>query len=228
MKVGRWCYRRRGVVVGAWIAVLFIVGGIGQAVGVDFGGDPEAPESESRTGFEILDENFGGTGAGFGGTIVFQAEQGFDAPEVQAAFTEITDEAAAVDGVDVQLPGAPGAINQVATDGDQAGKIAYARVEIGEDLTFEESGELGSDLRETADRLESEVDGLRIEIGGEPLAGFEPPSSEVIGLAFAIVVLIVSFGSVLAMGLPIAVALAGVTLGITLTHVVILRRATLT
>lgn len=217
MKVGRWCYRRRGVVVGAWIAVLFIVGGIGQAVGVDFGGDPEAPESESRTGFEILDENFGGVGAGFGGTVVFQAEQGFDAPEVQAAFAEITDEAAAVDGVSVQLPGEPGAINQVATEGEQAGKIAYARVEISEDVTFEESGELGGDLRDTADRLESEVDGLRIEIGGEALAGFEPPSSEVIGLAFAIVVLIVSFGSVLAMGLPIAVALAGVSLGITLT-----------
>lgn len=201
----------------AWVAVLFVMGGIGQAVGVDFGGDPEAPESESRDGFEILDENFDSVGAGFGGTIVFQAEQGFDAPEVQAAFAEITAEADALDGVQVQRPGDPGAINQIATEGDQAGKIAYARVEISEDVTFEESGELGADLRETADRLESEVDGLRIEIGGEALAGFEPPSSEVIGLAFAIVVLIVSFGSVLAMGLPIAVALAGVSLGITLT-----------
>ena len=217
MKLGRWCYRRRGVVVIAWVAVLFVMGGIGQAVGVDFGGDPEAPESESRDGFEILDENFESVGAGFGGTIVFQAEQGFDAPEVQAAFAEITAEADALDGVQVQRPGDPGAINQVATEGDQAGKIAFARVEISEDVTFAESGELGSDLRETADRLESEVDGLRIEIGGEALAGFEPPSSEVIGLAFAIVVLIVSFGSVLAMGLPIAVALAGVSLGITLT-----------
>ncbi|WP_436795017.1 MMPL family transporter [Actinospongicola halichondriae] len=206
--------------VGAWIALIMVVGVIGQAVGVDFGGDPEAPESESRTGFEILEDNFDNPSSGFGGTIVIQAEQGVDDPAVQAAFTEITDLADSLDEVTVQLPGDPGAINQIATEGDQAGKIAFARVEISDELTFEESGELGGDLRDAADRLEGEVDGLRIEIGGEALAGFEPPSSEVIGLAFAIVVLIISFGSVLAMGLPIAVALAGVSLGITLTGII--------
>ena len=57
------------------------------------------------------------------------------------------------------------------------------------------------------------MDGLRIEIGGSALGEFEPPESELIGLAFAIVVLIVAFGSVLAMGLPIGVAIAGVGAG---------------
>ena len=220
MKVGRWCYRHRGVVVGAWVLTVVLVGFIGGAVGSDFGGDPEAPESESRTGFEILQSEFDNTTSGFGGTIVVQAEQGIEAPEVQAAFDELADIAAAVDGVVVQRPGDPGSINQVATEGPQAGKIAFARVEIGEEVTFDESGELGIELREAADRLEGEIDGLRVEIGGESLSQFEPPSSEVIGLAFAIVVLIVSFGSVLAMGLPIAVALAGVSLGITLTGII--------
>ena len=49
--------------------------------------------------------------------------------------------------------------------------------------------------------------------GGTALAVFEPPETEFIGLAFAIVVLILAFGSVLAMGLPIAVALGGVGAG---------------
>ena len=49
--------------------------------------------------------------------------------------------------------------------------------------------------------------------GGTALAVFEPPATEFIGLAFAIVVLILAFGSVLAMGLPIAVALGGVGAG---------------
>ena len=48
---------------------------------------------------------------------------------------------------------------------------------------------------------------MRIELGGHIFAEFEPPSSELLGLAFAIVILIVAFGSVLAMGLPIGVAL---------------------
>jgi RND superfamily putative drug exporter len=58
-----------------------------------------------------------------------------------------------------------------------------------------------------------DVDGLQVEIGGAALAEFEPPETELIGLAFAIVILILAFGSVLAMGLPIGVAVAGVVTG---------------
>ena len=61
---------------------------------------------------------------------------------------------------------------------------------------------------------EIEIEGLRTEIGGQALAEFEPPSSELIGLAFAIIILILAFGSVLAMGLPIGVALFGVGIGV--------------
>ncbi|MDZ7675622.1 MAG: MMPL family transporter [Acidimicrobiales bacterium] len=214
MKVGRWCYRRRGVVVIAWIIGLLLVGGISQGIGTDFSGDPEAPESESRDGFEILEDEFGEATSGFGGSIVIESEQGVDRPEVQDAFQDLASLAEEEPGVEVTLPDDPEAFNQVAAEGDRAGQVAYARVDLGEDVTFEESSALGVDLRERADELEAQSDGLRIEIGGESFAGFEPPSAEIIGLAFAIVVLIVSFGSVLAMGLPIAVALAGVGLGL--------------
>ena len=57
------------------------------------------------------------------------------------------------------------------------------------------------------------IDGLQVELGGEAFAEFEPPSSEAIGLAFAIFILILAFGSVLAMGLPIGVALFGIGTG---------------
>ena len=55
--------------------------------------------------------------------------------------------------------------------------------------------------------------GLQVELGGQVFAEFEPPSSEVLGLAFAIIILILAFGSVLAMGLPIGTALAGIIVG---------------
>ncbi len=58
-----------------------------------------------------------------------------------------------------------------------------------------------------------EVDGLRVELGGFLFAEFEQPSAELFGLAFAIIILIVAFGSVLAMGLPVGVALFGIGLG---------------
>ena len=57
------------------------------------------------------------------------------------------------------------------------------------------------------------LDGVRIELGGQAFAEFEVPSSEALGLGFAIVILIIAFGSVLAMGLPIGVALAGIVSG---------------
>ena len=215
MNIGRWCYRHRAVVVIGWVVLLFASAVVGGVIGTDFDGEPEAPESEARDGFEILDEHFPFAPSGFGGSIVVQAEQGVDDPEVQAAFDELADIARDLEGTTVQMPGDPGVVDQVAREGEQAGKIAYARVEFDEDVAFTDSTELGDELSERADELEASVDGLRIEIGGEALAGFEPPTTEVIGLAFAIVVLIVSFGSVLAMGLPIAVALAGVFGGIT-------------
>ena len=65
-----------------------------------------------------------------------------------------------------------------------------------------------SDIGAEIGDLVPAVDGVTVEVGGRALAEFEPPESELIGLGFAIVVLILAFGSVLAMGLPIGVALA--------------------
>jgi RND superfamily putative drug exporter len=57
------------------------------------------------------------------------------------------------------------------------------------------------------------IAGVQVEVGGAAFAEFAEPSSEVLGLAFAVVILIVAFGSVLAMGLPVGVALAGIGVG---------------
>ena len=57
------------------------------------------------------------------------------------------------------------------------------------------------------------MDGLRVELGGFLFAEFEQPQAELFGLAFAVVILILAFGSVLAMGLPVAVALFGIGIG---------------
>ena len=92
--------------------------------------------------------------------------------------------------------------------GSQAGKIAFA--------SFEVPGTDWSDawpISEPLQELFPEVDGLQVELGGGAFGAFEEPESEALGLAFAIVILVVAFGSVLAMGLPIGVALAGIIVG---------------
>ena len=58
---------------------------------------------------------------------------------------------------------------------------------------------------------------LRLEMGGDLFFAFEEPETgtgELIGLVAAAVILLVAFGSVIAMGLPIAIALFGLALGI--------------
>jgi RND superfamily putative drug exporter len=87
--------------------------------------------------------------------------------------------------------------------------IAYADVEMPEDIDFGRVGEIRDHILDEA----PDIDGLDIELGGFIFSEFEEPSSEILGLAFAIVILIVAFGSVLAMGLPVGVALFGIGLG---------------
>ena len=82
-RLARFCTRRRGIVLIAWIAVLFVVSVIANGiVGADYRADMSLPDSESR---EVQDqlEASSPNRAGFTAQIVFDAEQGVDDPEVR-------------------------------------------------------------------------------------------------------------------------------------------------
>ncbi|MEQ9161586.1 MAG: MMPL family transporter, partial [Ilumatobacter fluminis] len=174
-------------------------------VGPSYDSSFSSPESESSDGFETISEYFPGATSQFGGQLVFQAEQGIADPAVRSEIEEILVEVAEIDGVTVISPFSEQGAAQIAPDGT----IAYAQLNLSDDVDQTESGEIGEELNE----IVADTGDLRVEIGGAMFAEFEPPETELIGLAFAIIVLIVSFGSVLAMGLPIGVALSGVIVG---------------
>ena len=209
-RVGRWSFRHKWAVVALWIAALVGVNFVSSQIGGAFEGNPASPDSESSRGFDAIDEYFGGIGSGLTGTIVFRAESGVDDPAVQSVMEEMFAVAEETDGVTVASPYTTEGARQIATDGEAAGTIAYATINFDRDLDSLETSEVGRAL----EKVIPEVEGLTVELGGQALAEFEPPESELIGLAFAIVVLIFAFGSVLAMGLPIGVALAGVGTGV--------------
>jgi RND superfamily putative drug exporter len=204
--LARWCFRHHWTVIGLWIIAFVGMNVLGGIVGAANESEFESPQSESTQGFATVQEyfpEFGGSG--FGGSIVFQTDEGVRSPEIETAMTDLFDEVDQIDGVNVISPYSEFGANQISDDGT----IAFARVELANTVDQTESAEIGADIRRDA----PEIEGLRIEVGGAPLGEFEPPESELIGLAFAIVVLILSFGSVLAMGLPIGVAIAGVGTG---------------
>src|SRR3546814_16485518 len=87
---------------------------------------------------------------------------------------------------------------QIATQGDEAGKIAYVDMEIPGD-EWEDAGAIGRTLEE----ILPSADGLPIELGGAALGRFQGPSFEHLGLAFPVVLLDLDFGPVPPLGLPV-------------------------
>lgn len=235
-RLGAWCARRRGTVVIIWILVLVLGGAVSGAVGSDFSTELSLPNVESKRGFDILESEMGGAGTGIEGTIVMRSESGFDDPAVRGALEDYLAEVEDLEDVTVTSPFATqgadpsspmlqwliagtddpaslaelsGGNERIAVRGDDAGKIAYATIEVPTDKDLVSAQELGTEIADMAPR----VDGVRFEYGGDLFQEFEAPESELLGLAFAIIILIVAFGSVLAMGLPIGVALAGIGVG---------------
>jgi putative drug exporter of the RND superfamily len=65
------CFRRRRRVLLAWIVGIVILGAVMGVVGSGYRSDFTLPDVESKRGIDILDERFGGQGAGQVGNIVF-------------------------------------------------------------------------------------------------------------------------------------------------------------
>lgn len=225
-KLGVWCYRNSWKVIGAWIVILASIFGTTQALGGSaFDNSFSVPDSESADGFDILSEQFGGLGAGSGGSLVFETPRGVEDPTVVAAMTEYFDllqsetiDGGELDGMTIRSPYAPtpdgGPNPQISRTGERAGEIAYASINVAESVDQLAAGEMGTHLREVAGELAiEEAIGGHLEVGGAILTEFEPPESELLGLAFAVIVLIVTMGAVVAMGTTIGVAVFGVASG---------------
>ena len=203
-RLARYAVRHRWKVIGAWVALLVVLFGVSGSMGADYRTDFTLPDSESADVFDQL-EAADPTLGGFSSQIVFTTDAGVDDPAVVDAMNGLFAEVDALDAVDLTSPyDEPG---QISADGT----IAYAQLDI-ENLSFEEATALGEDIREMGDESVG-VDGLTVEYGGDIFAEFEMPESEVYGILAAVVILILAFGSVLAMGLPIGVALFGLGAG---------------
>jgi putative drug exporter of the RND superfamily len=199
--LARTCVKHRWIVIGAWVALLVVVNILAGAVGPDYRTDFTLPSSESKDVQELL-EQASPDRAGFSAQIVVKADQGVSDPAVQASLGELFDYVASIEDVSVTSPyDNP---QQVSADGT----IAFAQLDIRDSRDFNELTKVGNDIIDKGDELVA-VDGLQVEYGGDLFSEFALPESETYGLIAAVIILIVAFGSVLAMGLPIGIALFG-------------------
>ncbi|MFE4477356.1 MMPL family transporter [Kitasatospora xanthocidica] len=212
-RLGRWTFVRRRLVTFLWVAVL-------AAVGVLAAKAPAAPDdgfampgTEAQKAFDLMNERFpGGHADGASARLVFVAPSGQKitaAPNQQAVertVGELAGSEQVTSAVDpFKMKGA------VSADGT----TAYATVSY--------SAKAGEVSKTATDTLEQAAQhgrdaGLKVEIGGTALMAKPDAggSSEAIGMALSAVVLVITFGSLLAAGLPLLTAVIGVGLGMAL------------
>jgi putative drug exporter of the RND superfamily len=203
-------YRRRRIVLGAWVLLLVGAFALAGAVGGAFKTEFRLPGTESQAAFDLLAKS-SFRDRQVQAQIVFKHPGGVTTPEVEAAMEKLfgTIESQVRD-VSITSPYSPEGAAQISKNGD----IAFAQVNLS-DRPAEALREDGKTIQSLGDRVD--VPGLTIDYGGnifskEPLNGL----SEAVGLGAAIIILLIAFGSVLAMGLPIGTALFGIGTGIAL------------
>lgn len=213
--LARICWEHPWRVVVAWLVTILVVAGASGALGASFGESFSIPGTESQRGADLLEEHFGGVGAGPRGTIVFRAEQGVDNPDVRSALAQLFIEVDELDGVNVASPYDPGQEALIARQTPHTGLIAYAEISLAPGTSISEGQEVGDEISDLIEeRGLNDIAGLQVEVGGIALAPVEAPESEAVGLAVAVLVLIVVLGSVVAMVATVGAATITVLIGV--------------
>jgi putative drug exporter of the RND superfamily len=212
-KVARWSYRHRWAMLGMWIVSLIAFLTLSSTLGGSYSSDFSLPGTESQEAYDLLQERFGER-AGLSADIVFKADERVDDPEVASAMTDLFDRYGQIDQVAaVESPYDAGFERNIAPEGT----IAFGTV-LFEDTENEALPRATTDeILSLANETEGEVEGLQIEPGGNAIQfnEFEEPGgTEMIGIVAAMFILLIAFGSFIAMGLPILSAILGIGIGI--------------
>ncbi|WP_030870269.1 MMPL family transporter [Streptomyces sp. NRRL S-37] len=208
-RIGRFAFRRRHLVALIWVALLALAG-VG-AAGAPAAGNSSfsIPGTEAQKAFDLLEERFPGSSAdGATARVVFKAPAGEKMTDAdhKATVRKTVDELS--DGSEVARVTDPYQGGGVSQDGT----IAYASV------SYKVSGmELEDASRDALEGAAEDArdSGLTVEIGGDALQAVpHTGAAEIIGIGVAAVVLVITFGSLLAAGLPLLTAIVGVGIGV--------------
>ncbi|MFE6849242.1 MMPL family transporter, partial [Streptomyces sp. NPDC057674] len=209
-KLGRSAFRRRRLVALLWVALL-AVAGIGAATApVATSSSFSIPGTEAQRAFDLLEERFPGAGAdGATARVVFQAPEGqkMTDPAHKAVVEETV--AALKSGSDQIVSVTDPYTGQAVS---QNGSTAYVSVAYKVNAM-----ELTDETREALTQAghNAQGKGLTVEVGGDALQTMpETGSGEIVGVVIAGIVLVLTFGSLVAAGLPLLTAIIGVGIGV--------------
>jgi putative drug exporter of the RND superfamily len=210
-RVGGWAARHRRVVLLGWIVALVGAFAASSAVGTNYSNSFSLKGTDSQRAVDLLKRDFPAQ-SGDSDQIVFHARIGsVTEAAVQARVAPVLAQIARLPHVSgVVSPYSPAGARAVSRDG----QIAFATV------NFDQRANVVP--KAAVERVISVADSARspqleVQLGGQAIQQTEKVSigtATAVGLIAAMIVLLITFGSVLAMGLPILTALLGLGTGI--------------
>ncbi|MFC8294639.1 MMPL family transporter [Streptomyces sp. NPDC057242] len=209
-KLGRSAFRRRRLVALLWVALLALAGVGAATAPAATSSSFSIPGTEAQRAFDLLEERFPGAGAdGATARVVFKAPEGQKVtdPAHKAVVEETV--AALKSGSDQIVSVAdPYTARAVSQDASTAYVSVAYKVNAMEltDATREALTQAGH---------QAQGKGLTVEVGGDALQTMpETGAGEIVGVVIAGFVLVVTFGSLVAAGLPLLTAIIGVGIGV--------------
>ena len=202
---------KRLMVFGIWLPLTILIAVGSTTIGSNFRTEMAMPSSEARQAEEMLSSVQSGD-AGVNGQIVIKTDKTVVDASVKKEFAAALEVIEQIPNVSVKSPyESPTQINQSKT-------IAFAEISVPRTYTM-------VDMQKVADKVFAASQnvkdaGITIEYGGQIFETFEMPESEVLGLLAAVIILVIAFGSIIAMGLPIGVALLGLAIASSIVAIV--------
>jgi len=195
-RLADFSYRRRGRMVLLWIVSAVVIIGLGSSLAGEYEADYNTPGSDSKAASDLTEREFGGY-SGQEIYVVWKDPKGADSAAAKQRMNAFFKQAEAIKNVERR-----GAI-RVSEDGTIA--TTTLPLTIPGWQVKKEQGEALIDAAES-----NSVGGLEIKLGGEPIyTAQEQTSPEFYGFLGAAIVLLIAFGSLVAAGLPLAIALIG-------------------
>ncbi|HXQ60217.1 MAG TPA: MMPL family transporter, partial [Acidimicrobiales bacterium] len=207
-----WCYDHRRRVLALWILGIIAVTAISQIVGTRYQDNFSSGNSDSQQVQNILASQFPST-AGTTADVVIHTRAAVTAPDAVSSTARMVARLRTLPNVSgVTSPFAAGAVHQISADGH----IAFAVVQLDRDEP-DISNSAVKRLISTAQSFAHP--GYDVELGGQVIGKVvtaQPGPSEGIGIVAAMIIMLIAFGSLVAMGLPIMAALFGIAVGFAL------------
>jgi RND superfamily putative drug exporter len=208
--IARWCFRKRRIVVAAWVVSLIVVSAIAQSVGSNYSDSFRLKGTESTDAISLLQRS-APRAAGDTDRVVIAARTGkVTDPAVRAKAQQTFDRLAALPHVAAVLsPFSPGAERQVSRDG----RIAYATVNL--DKQASEVPPAATKRVIATAQAAAGLD-LQVELGGLAIERAAPraETGTLFGFLAAAIVLFLVFRSFLAMALPLLSAALSLGVGV--------------